>query len=66
MPNERWQDSDDIVVDGNHIATGYYLLSNGGSIPQGGGKHRRHPGEEGLQKVKVIKDFGLFRKSLNA
>lgn len=29
MPNERWQDSDDIVVDGNHIATGYYLLSNG-------------------------------------
>lgn len=37
-----------------------------GSIPQGGGKHRRHPGEEGLQKVKVIKDFGLFRKSLNA
>lgn len=37
-----------------------------GSIPQGGGKHRRHPGEEGLQKVKVIKDFGVFRKSLNA
>lgn len=29
MPNERWQDGDDIVVDGNHIATGYYLLSNG-------------------------------------
>lgn len=29
MPNERWQDGDDIVVDGNHIATGYYILSNG-------------------------------------
>lgn len=29
MPNERWQDGDDIVVDGNHIATGYYLLSIG-------------------------------------
>ena len=29
MPNERWQDGDDIVVDGNRIATGYYLLSNG-------------------------------------
>ena len=29
MPNERWQDGDDIVVDGNYIATGYYLLSNG-------------------------------------
>ena len=29
MPCERWQDGDDIVVDGNHIATGYYLLSNG-------------------------------------
>ena len=29
MPNERWQDDDDIVVDGKRIATGYYLLSNG-------------------------------------
>lgn len=29
MPNERWQDGDDIVVDGKRIATGYYLLSNG-------------------------------------
>ena len=29
MPSERWQDGDDIVVDGCHVATGYYLLSNG-------------------------------------
>ena len=29
MPNERWQDGDDIVVDGYHAATGYYLLRNG-------------------------------------
>ena len=29
MPNERWQDGDDIVIDGYHVATGYYLLRNG-------------------------------------
>ena len=29
MPNERWQDGDDIVVDGYHATTGYYLLRNG-------------------------------------
>lgn len=32
MPCERWQDGDDIVVDGKHIATGYYLLSNGNRV----------------------------------
>lgn len=29
MPGEHWQNGDDIVVDGYHVATGWYVLSNG-------------------------------------
>ena len=29
MPSERWQDGEDIVVDGGSITTGSYLLNNG-------------------------------------
>ena len=29
MPGEYWQNGDDIVVDGYHVATGWYVLSNG-------------------------------------
>ena len=29
MPSEHWQNGDDIVVDGYHVATGWYVLSNG-------------------------------------
>ena len=29
LPNVRWQDGDDIVVDGYPVVTGAYLLSNG-------------------------------------
>lgn len=29
LPGDRWEDGEDIVVDGYHVATGSYLLSNG-------------------------------------
>ncbi len=29
LPGERWQDGEKIHVDGTHVSTGYYLLSNG-------------------------------------
>ena len=32
MPGERWRDGDDIVVDGYHVATGYYFLSYGRQV----------------------------------
>ena len=32
LPNVRWQDGDDIVVDGYPVATGAYLLSNGKQV----------------------------------
>ena len=32
MPGERWRDGDDIVVDGYHVATGVYILSNGWQV----------------------------------
>ena len=32
LPNVRWQDGDDIVVDGYPVATGAYLLSNGNQV----------------------------------
>ena len=32
LPNVGWQDGDDIVVDGYHVATGVYILSNGRQV----------------------------------
>ena len=32
MPGEHWQNGDDIVVDGYHVATGGYVLSNGKQV----------------------------------
>lgn len=32
MPGEHWQNGDDIVVDGYHVATGWYVLSNGKQV----------------------------------
>ena len=32
LPDERWQNGDEIVVDGNRVATGSYLLSNGKKV----------------------------------
>lgn len=32
MPGERWRNGDDIVVDGYHVATGVYILSNGRQV----------------------------------
>jgi len=32
MPSERWQDGEDIVVDGGSITTGSYLLNNGKKV----------------------------------
>ena len=32
LPNVRWHDGDDIVVDGYPVATGAYLLSNGKQV----------------------------------
>lgn len=32
MPGERWREGEDIVVDGYHVATGYYFLSYGRQV----------------------------------
>ena len=32
MPGERWREGEDIVVDGYHVATGAYFLSNGRQV----------------------------------
>ena len=32
MPGEHWQNGDDIVVDSYHVATGWYVLSNGKQV----------------------------------
>ena len=32
MPGEHWLNGDDIVVDGYHVATGWYVLSNGKQV----------------------------------
>lgn len=32
LPDERWQDGEDITVDGSHVATGFYLLGNGKKV----------------------------------
>ena len=32
LPTDRWQDGDDLVVEGSRIATGFYLLGNGKKV----------------------------------
>ena len=32
LPDERWQEGEEIVVDGNGIATGFYILGNGKKV----------------------------------